>query len=188
MVAIPPSTLSRIHDPVRQAFARPEVRRKLKRRIGRFYRDRQDVEEVLQEVAVRALVKATSAGPASCVEGWLLALATRHCLNRRRDRARRRDLDDRVLDLLEWLDPVSPGRIDEQVWGAEMLGSLAPEQREIVVQVVLEGQSHADVADSLGVSRRTVGNRLASALATLRRRVEVDGVGSVHEEPVLDVA
>ena len=54
------------------------------------------------------------------------------------------------------------------------LGTLAPEQREVVLLVALEDMSYADVSRALGIPMGTVMSRLSRGRERLRRVMDPD--------------
>ena len=129
------------------------------RRILRFY-SRDEAEEVLQEVFLKVLTtKATFRGD-SAASTWLYQLATRHCLNRLRDANRRKEL---LAEHGEpaWGTGVSNAPQESRVFLEQLWDQLEPELAEIGVYYYVDGLAHGEIAKLVGVSRRTVGNRLA---------------------------
>jgi RNA polymerase sigma-70 factor (ECF subfamily) len=136
------------------------------RRVLRFYGP-QEAEEVVQEVFERALTRWHGFRGESSPSTWLYQLTTRHCINRKRDAARRREL---------WQEH-APGVVPQPTTAAsqetlavlqQIWDRLDDELVMIGVAYHLDGLSHADIAAQLGCSRRTVGNRL-DALTRLAR-------------------
>ncbi len=129
------------------------------RRILRFY-GRQEAEEVLQEVFLRVLrVVHSYRGDCSPVT-WLYQVATRHCLNRLRDARRRREL---LLEFgrPDWSREIDRTDPDARIFLSQLWRDLDEELAMIGVYYFVDGMSHGQIAEVLGVSRRTVGNRLA---------------------------
>lgn len=130
------------------------------RRVRHFYRDPEEAEEVLHEVFERVLVHiGTFAGNSSPVT-WLYQIATRHCINRLRDTRRRRELLDENGDVLDWGSPVSSASQEAGALFRDLWRKLDAELVEIGVYYHLDGMTHDEIARVMGVSRRTVGNRL----------------------------
>ncbi len=140
------------------------------RRVSRFV-SRDEVEEVVHEVFLRAFERKSSyRGDASPVT-WLYHIATNHCLNRLRDQKRRRQALHVNRDL-PWLLPSDAvdSRVRvllEQVWSL-----LSEEQATIAIYYFIDGMSHADIARVMAVSRRTIGNRLEELTTLVRSHAE----------------
>jgi RNA polymerase sigma-70 factor (ECF subfamily) len=99
---------------------------------------------------------------------WLFAILTN--LNRSRLRA------DAALAMAE---PDRLDRVEAAVTEPALrlgvdraLASLAPEQREVLLMVALEGFSYAEAASALGVPPGTVTSRLSRARAAFRAALE----------------
>ena len=128
------------------------------RRARQILGHERDAEEALQEVFIRALKGAEKFDGRSQVSTWLYRITTNYCLNILRNKKRRRELyDERVSGSMEtFTQPSQP----EDVIVVRRLLSEAPEPdwATAVSYVVLDGMSHNEAAELLGVSRRTVGN------------------------------
>lgn len=132
------------------------------RRVRRFYSGT-EAEDVAQEVYLRALEKQHLFRGESSPATWLYALTTRYCLNRLRNDGRRRELWLETGDL--WAAPITEPRQDDAVLLAELWKKLDPELVLIGVYYYLDGMSHDQIADVMGCSRRTIGNRLVALQA-----------------------
>lgn len=141
------------------------------RRILRFY-DRVEAEEVLHEVFVKVLENVDSFRSDASPSTWLYRIATNHCLNRLRNARRRRAL------LAEHGADLYPARVGSSQEAAFLLGELWKELPEELLQIAVyyhvDGMTHAEIAQVIGVSRRTVGNRLLE-LEALARGEQAEG-------------
>lgn len=54
----------------------------------------------------------------------------------------------------------------------KVLSSLKPEQREAFVLNQIEGKTHQEIADSIGVTRKVVGHRIYAAFDILKEHLE----------------
>ena len=128
------------------------------RRARRILGEEEAARDAMQEVFVKVMRERDSfRGEASPVT-WLYRVTTNLCLNRIRDAARRRAL------LAENAPPPAQAAVDagpeEKSAVATMLRSLPEELREIAVYYYVDEMNQDEIAEVLGVSRRTVGNRL----------------------------
>jgi RNA polymerase sigma-70 factor (ECF subfamily) len=119
-----------------------------------------DAEEAAQEVFVRALRSAEAFEQRSQVSTWLIRITTNHCLNMIRDRKRRRELFDTKVKPAGHICPaaVSP---EGMILMRRLLSEADQEQARAATYVLVDGMSHSEAAEMLGVSRRTVGNLIA---------------------------
>lgn len=140
------------------------------RRIHRFYRG-DEAEEVLQEVFVRVLKTRSAFRGASSPSTWLYQLATRHCLNRLRDADRRRELLDHHGEP-GWGTSSPAVDPETSVFLTQVFDQLEPELAEIGVYHFVDGLPHAEIARIIGVSRRTVGNRVATLQEVVARAAD----------------
>ncbi|MEE2787746.1 MAG: sigma-70 family RNA polymerase sigma factor [Myxococcota bacterium] len=140
------------------------------RRVSRFVR-RDEVEEVVQEVFLKAFERRASfRGDASPVT-WLYHIATNHCLNRMRDTKRRRQSFALNRDL-PWLSPTTKATVQEQVLLEQLWRTLSESQAIIATYYFVDGLTHAEIARLMGVSRRTIGNRIDELTARMRMGME----------------
>ena len=130
-------------------------------------------EELVQEVMLKIWNRASTfdAGKASATT-WIYTLA-RNCridLLRKKFRVREEVDVDELWDLgteddvLE--DEVYQKRIEVDV--RESLGGLPAEQRQIITKVYMEGKSHSEVAEELGLPLGTVKSRVRLAMSKLK--------------------
>lgn len=152
------------------------------RRALRLLGSPADAEDATQEIFIRAFRAAASFDGRSSVATWLYAITTNYCLRLLRDCARRRELD---AENLGPLDPQSLVSVDKLLLLRHLLAIADEELARAAVCVYLEGMSHAEAAEVLGVSKRTVGNHierflaLASAQAASGAALPAAGVASL---------
>jgi RNA polymerase sigma factor (sigma-70 family) len=138
-------------------------------------RERQAVDEVMQEVSLAAIRQRAPITDTGKVAPWLYRLAVTHCLLYRRKLGRRRKLLDRYAqrnretdrdrnpDPLDWL--LARER-REAIRRA--LGRLTKRDAEILLLKYTEDWSYRQLADHLGVSESAVEARLHRARQHLR--------------------
>ncbi|MEL6347153.1 MAG: sigma-70 family RNA polymerase sigma factor [Myxococcota bacterium] len=131
----------------------------VRRRIRRFYSAEQ-VDDVLQEVFVRVIDKIDTFRGDSSPVTWLYQLTTRYCLNRLRNEGRRRELREERSGELFWSQPISDAGQESQALLEELWRKLDEDIVMIGIYYHLDGMTHAEIARVVGVSRRTIGNRL----------------------------
>lgn len=98
---------------------------------------------------------------------WLYQVTTRHCLNRRRDE-RRRDELLLIHGDPSWSSPVTAANQETVTFLEQVWRDLDEETVEIAVYFFRDGLAQGAIADLMGVSRRTIGNRLAALTAKAR--------------------
>ena len=143
----------------------------LLRTLRGFLGSEQDAEDVLHDLFV-GLPEALGRYEDRGVFGaWLRRVALRLALQRLRSRARRREVD------LEHATPVTRASAEALPARLAVEGALAtlPEpMRTVVVLRELEGWSHRDIADFLGIREGAVMTRHCRAMKRLRQALEDD--------------
>jgi RNA polymerase sigma-70 factor (ECF subfamily) len=130
----------------------------VRRRIRRFY-GQDEAEDVLQEIFVRLMSTRSTWRGESALVTWLYQVTTRHCLNRLRDTRRRRGMIERHGEP-DWSLPIRGPAQEAGVFLRELWRDLDEELAMVGVYYFVDDMSHAAIADVMGVSRRTVGNRV----------------------------
>jgi RNA polymerase sigma-70 factor, ECF subfamily len=129
----------------------PAVLRRARAILG----DEQAARDAMQEVFIRALkaeVEFKGVSPMT----WLYRVTTNLCINARRDHARRAKL----LDLHHPKAESKPQAQDDRLAVLELLGRVPPELAQIAIYYYLDQMNQDEIAEIVGVSRRTIGNRL----------------------------
>jgi RNA polymerase sigma-70 factor (ECF subfamily) len=124
-----------------------------------------EAEDALQDAFVKGLERLGDF-PTTSVEGWVFVVASRAWRQRR--------MRDRVL--LPWtiFAERPTASADGSVDVLAALRTLPLRQRQIVVARYIVGLSQEETAELLGIARGTVSAATTQALASLRRRMEVD--------------
>jgi RNA polymerase sigma-70 factor (ECF subfamily) len=135
---------------LRQLYERQQPR--VYRRALRLLHNPSDAEEATQEVFVRAFRAISGFEQQSEIGTWLHRITTNYCLNLLRDRRRRAELDEG-----HELTPIGPAPSDELTLLHRLLAAADEQQARAVLHVHLDGLTHDEAAQRLGVSRRTVG-------------------------------
>jgi len=154
-------------------------RRRVALIAARFFRERAQIEEVVQESFAKAffaLGEFTNLRDASFA-AWLARIAFNACYDELRRRKRRPEAS------LGELSEEEAGHLRERLRGgvdaeaaaisrdlaAKLLARLAPEDRLVLVMLDVEGLSVADIAGTLGWTASKVKVRAHRARAQLRR-------------------
>lgn len=142
------------------------------RRARMLLRSEAAAKDAVQEVFVRALRAGGAAdGSAFRAEAspatWLYRIVTNYCLNLLRDEARRAEL------WREHGEPFEEGRDGgrhgfARVALAQIFAAISPELREVASYYLIDEMTHDEIAELLGVSRRTVGHRIEELRAAVR--------------------
>jgi len=144
----------------------------------RFFRRPEDAEDVAQEVFLKLYRTAAVYRSDAPFEHYLLKVATNACIDRLRDTRRRREevLSALTTDTGAWLDRALAGKALEtqqaeaaKGLAAELLATLPPKDRTVLVLMDLEGLSAREVAEATGSTRAAVKVRAMRARRALRR-------------------
>lgn len=130
--------------------------------------NRPEAEEITQEVLIKVWNKAASFNSSKAsVNTWIFTIAR----NTRIDFIRRNDRNDRKIEIEDiWHDSESPEPlVDLQQRRAEQvikqaMATLPDEQIQVLYKAFMEGKSHNEVAEELGLPLGTVKSRIRLAL------------------------
>jgi len=123
------------------------------RRARRLLGDDQAAKDACQEVFLRLFRSLPEFERASPVT-WIYTVTTNYCLNQIRDEQRHRKLLE--ANTATRPNPVTPPSI------ATLLQGFPEELQAIAVYYFVDEMSQAEIANVLGISQRTVSNRLAA--------------------------
>lgn len=135
----------------------------------RVVNNRQDAEEVTQEVFLTVYNKLNSFRFQSSLKTWIYRVTANAAINY----AKRVSKDHKHMELDEQItagpqeanDNISKEHNEKVV--TALLDSLNPDQRACVVLRSIEGLSYQEIADALGININTVRSRLKRARETL---------------------
>ncbi len=142
--------------------------------------NRDEVEEVMQEVAVAAANQSAKAEPVDRAGPWLYRVAMRQMLLFRRKAGRRRKLMHRIVER-----PLPDGDghasrsplqflIDKERQGEvrRAMVKMTERDRQLLMLKYVEGLSYGQIAEHMGVSASAVQSRLHRARAQMRKHLE----------------
>ena len=133
-----------------------------------FLNNRQQAEEVLQDVMLTAWTSAATFRGESKVRTWLLVIARRVCADAIRSRRRRRLTlvrEDADLEALAGGDGAD--RVGEGAVVRDLLARLDADRREAFALTQLLGLPYAEAAEVVGCPVGTIRSRVARARADL---------------------
>jgi len=151
---------------------------------GRFFRQRSAVEEISQEVFLRAYTQLGTYEGRGSFEGWISRIATNTCLNEIRKAKRHPEFyaADLTDDEENWLETrlagssLSDDYFERGIIAADLadkvLGSIAPEDRMILIMLDGEDLPVKDVCEMTGWSQSKVKIRAMRARRKVRKTVE----------------
>jgi RNA polymerase sigma factor (sigma-70 family) len=136
------------------------------RRARSILGDEQAAKDALQEVFMRTLSGGAEFRGDSSPITWLYRVTTNHCLNAIRNSGRRSELLAENPPPSEVAAGASP---EERTTVAQLLRRIPDELREIAIYYFVDQMNQDEIAEVVGVSRRTVGNRLEEFRAAATR-------------------
>jgi RNA polymerase sigma-70 factor (ECF subfamily) len=136
--------------------------------------DRAGAEDIVQETLLRAWRHSgrLAADPRP-LRPWLLTVAHRLALDRRRAVARAAETSDDALAGLAGADAFDRALDSWQL--SEAMGRLSAEHRAVLLEVYYRGRSVAEASSALGIPPGTVKSRTYYALRALRLVLEETG-------------
>lgn len=145
----------------------------LRRYSRSLTRSDSDGEDLLQD-SVERVLSARASWSGSNLRGWVLTIMTNLYRNGTRRTRRFPSVEIETADTL----PAADGFGDplERIRLARALDSLTPEFRAVLMLVVIEGYSYAEVAEIMQTPVGTVMSRLSRARAELSRLLAADNI------------
>lgn len=160
--------------------------------------DAADLDDLLQEVALRMTRALAGLASAASLRPWLRTLARNVAIDHGRRRRERQDDgpqlralprcdDDPHVPVEPWFDArVTARHRDELDAVLHALGALDPDHREPLLLRAVEGLSQREIATALDLPETTVETRLARARRLLRERHQrehIDTEGARDDAP-----
>lgn len=135
-------------------------------------RDEQDAEDVCQDAFVRALERLEECRRPSQFAGWLLAIVRNRAQNVRRREQVRRAAPLEATTIATCDSPVRDAERSElRVRLTKAMDRLTMEECDVVLLHDLEGRTHREIADALGISEVSSRQRLFQARRRLREEL-----------------
>ncbi len=134
-------------------------------RCRRLLQDDAAAEDATQEVFIRVMRHIENAPSDGEALAWIYRISTNFCLNHLRDRQRRGETTDAIPEQSSQ-DPAE-AILDRQV-ATELLARTPEPLRTPAFLYYIKGMEQAQVAEVLGLSRRTIIYRLAEFLQVSR--------------------
>lgn len=138
-------------------------------------RSHPDAEEVVIDTMVSAWQRIASLRESAALRPWLLRIATRHALSRRRASRPQHQL-------LATIDMGSPGPDPDRIALRDELDRLPPRMRAVLSLHYYAGLTVDETGAALGVSPNTVKYHLKAGLGRLREVLDVRADGSCQPE------
>lgn len=146
--------------------------------VYRMLHDADEADEVTQEVFLRVYRTADLYRPAARFTTWLFAIANNLATDRLRKRQRRPTLSGEQAEgeLRKTSDaarnPIEILEIDERAAAVrKAIAELPSDQKTALILFEYEGLSHAEIAEVMGCSKKSVESRLYRAKEILKKKL-----------------
>jgi RNA polymerase sigma-70 factor (ECF subfamily) len=131
-------------------------RNRVLKRARQLLRDEQEAQDATQEVFLRLLDAKERVLSHPEPQAWLHRVTTNLCLNHLRDKGRR----TKLLAKYPASNDQHGGNAEVHATAVQILARVPSELLEIAVYYHADGMTCEEIAAIVGVSRRTIGNRL----------------------------
>jgi RNA polymerase sigma-70 factor (ECF subfamily) len=148
----------------------------------KYARRESDVEDIVQEVFIKAFTKLSTFRGDSPFEHWLMRLAVRTCYDFLREHQRNREhpLSEITEEESNWLERFATGNMQDDAHSAaaaralilKLLEQLSPQSRLIIQLLEIEEKSLKEIAQLTGWSIPMIKVRAFRARATMRKVLE----------------
>ena len=148
----------------------------------KYARRESDVEDIVQEVFIKAFTKLSTFRGDSPFEHWLMRLAVRTCYDFLREHQRNREhpLSEITEEESNWLERFATGDMQEDSHSAaaaralihKLLEQLSPQSRLIIQLLEIEEKSLKEIAQLTGWSIPMIKVRAFRARAAMRKMLE----------------
>lgn len=147
----------------------PSVLRRARAILG----NEEAARDAMQQVFIKAIDAAAGFRGDSSPMTWLYRMTTNYCLNIIRDSSRRREL----LEQHGGIDVGASSSIsaEERATLIKVLDAVDDELQQIAIYYYVDQMNQDEIAEIIGVSRRTVGNRLEAFRAAAQKIVGATG-------------
>jgi RNA polymerase sigma-70 factor (ECF subfamily) len=154
------------------------------RRCLRLLGDRAAAEDATQEVFVKLLRDMARLQDRETMLPWIFRVATNHCLNLRRDaRHRGQDALAQDLDVVADTRGDGPSGYPDRQLAQAILSRFDEETQAVAIGVFVDGMEHKEIANMLGISRRTVSRKLDRFVESARQFLILGNAGGKEPDP-----
>lgn len=163
----------------------------LRKFLARYLRNDMDLDDVLQDAYLKAYDREKKGDSITNPKAFLFAVARNLALNEVDRQARR--INDIIDDCLpeDYPDQLTTAAADLQAEAHQTLGlyceavaTLPPKCRQVYLLRKVQGLSHQEIAEHMGISRAAVEKQLVRGMSRCREYLETakNGQGRIHGE------
>ncbi|MGM9508858.1 RNA polymerase sigma factor [Larkinella sp. GY13] len=157
----------------------------------KFTGNRDEAEEVVQEVFVRLWERRHFIDPSRNFDGYLFRITRNIVYNHARHRAYEMAYFKYLDNNYNHTDNLTENRMDfEELQHVleEIFNDLPPVRKQIFIMSRIEGLSNAEIAEALQTSTSNIENHIYKALRTIRQKFEKYRIIYMIEVPILIMA
>ncbi|HYV66653.1 MAG TPA: sigma-70 family RNA polymerase sigma factor [Myxococcales bacterium] len=136
------------------------------RRCLRLLGDKEAARDATQEVFGKLMRDAAKLESRDTALPWIYRVATNYCLNVRRNAGRR---GEEALPEIEMAASETADAVPERELVKRVLSRFDAKTQAVAVGVFVDGMEHEEVAQALGISRRTVARKLERFVGNARK-------------------
>jgi len=138
---------------------------------SRFLNNKMDAEDILQESFVTAFNRLGELQNKDAFGSWLKRIVINNCISiQRKRRIQFEEIDEQrhgeVLEFEEGMPEVNPALVHQAI------KELPPKGRTVLVLRALEGYSHKEIAETLGITVSTSKTQYSRALSLLNEKLK----------------
>lgn len=138
------------------------------RLLHRMTRDEELARDLTQDTFVRVFERGDQFSGTGSLKGWVFQIAANLVRERARTRGRRAELLEREGPLLDTATRDESSRVESRLVLDDALEALPEEQRSALLLYEVDGYTHAEIGEMLGVAEGTSKARVSRAKAALR--------------------
>jgi RNA polymerase sigma-70 factor (ECF subfamily) len=138
---------------------------------SRFLNNKMDAEDILQESFITAFNRLGELQNKDAFGAWLKRIVINNCISlQRKQRIHFEEIDEQkqgeLTEEKEALPALDPGTVHEAI------KDLPPKGRTVLVLRALEGYSHKEIAETLGITVSTSKTQYSRALSLLNQKLK----------------
>jgi RNA polymerase sigma-70 factor, ECF subfamily len=144
--------------------------------VLRYIKQKEDAEEIVQEVFVKIWESRNKIDAYSSFESFLFTIAYNNTISMLRKRTNEKKYLEHLLalqhpdDLPDLIDEIHFNELNDRI--QLLLNELTPRQKEIYQMSREEGLSHDEIANKLDISVNTVKKHMVNTLAFLKSKID----------------
>ena len=148
----------------------------------RYARDKEEAEDFLQEGFIKVFQKIEQYDGKGSFEGWIKRIMINSAIDQlRKQKTQSVEIDESISELLQHIDP------DElsMEYLFNIIQELPTGYRMVFNLYAIEGYSHKEIGQELGISESTSRSQYTRARAILAKRVQQDNHDVKHYKNVI---